>query len=121
MLTKSGSNIVKTFVLGVLVCLFCPMSIAETHGQNLAQSNSDGGPTGAVDLTTKSVEPPSPKKPETVEEKLSALQQSLEQLQKTVEQQQETIRLLALPLTRTDSATVTPAVRVETISDGPQT
>jgi hypothetical protein len=121
MLTKSGSNIAKAFVLGLLVWLFCAMSTAEARAQNLAQPGSDGGPTEAVDLTTKRVEPPSPKKPETLEEKLSALQQSLEQLQKTVEQQQETIRLLALQLKPSDSATVTTAVRVEPISDGPQT
>jgi hypothetical protein len=121
MLTRSGSNIAKTFVLGVLVCLFCAMSIAEARAQNLAQPTSDSGSTGAMDLTTKMVEPPSPKKPETLEEKLSALQQSLEQLQKTVEQQQETIRLLALQLNRSDSATVAPSMRVEPISDGPQT
>jgi hypothetical protein len=120
-LTKSDSNIAKTFILGLLVWLFCALSIAETRAQNLTQPGSDGGSTAAGDLTPKRVEPTSPKKPETIEEKLSALQQSLEQLQKTVEQQQETIRLLALQLKPSDSSTVTTAIRVEPISDGPQT
>lgn len=123
MLTTSGSNIAKAFILGLFVSLFCALSLAETRAQNIAQPNSGGAPAAAVDVTTKSVEPPilPPKKPETVEERLSALQQSLEQLQKTVEQQQETIRLLALQLNRSDAATVTTAVRVEPISNAPQT
>ena len=122
MLIKVGSKIAKTLVLALLVWSFCVLSGAEIRAQNTTKTNSEDGPTGAVDLTTKTAEssPPS-KKPETVEEKLSALQQHLEQLQKTVEQQQETIRLLALQLNRSDSATVTTAMRVEPISDGPQT
>ena len=122
MLIKVGSKIAKTLVLALLVCSFCVLSVAEIRAQNTTKTNSEDGPTGAGDLTTKTAEssPPS-KKPETVEEKLSALQQHLEQLQKTVEQQQETIRLLALQLNRPDSATVTTAIRVEPISDAPQT
>jgi hypothetical protein len=120
MLTKFGSNIAKAFVLGLFVWSLCALSLAETRAQNIAQPNSGGGPTAAVDLTTKRVEPSPPKKPETLEEKLSALQQSLEQLQKTVEQQQETIRLLALQLNPTAPSTVTTAVHVEPISDAPQ-
>ena len=122
MLIKVGSKIAKTLVLALLVWSFCVLSGAEIRAQNTTKTNSEDGPTGAVDLTTKTAEssPPS-KKPETVEEKLSALQQHLEQLQKTVEQQQETIRLLALQLNRPDSATVTTAIRVEPISDAPQT
>lgn len=121
MLTKSGSKIAKAFVLGLLVGSFCALSLSETRGQNITQPNSGGGPTTAPDLTTNIVEPSQPKKPETFEEKLSALQESLERLQKTVEQQQETIRLLALQLHPSDSSTVTTAVRVEPISNGPQT
>src|SRR5512132_3427686 len=122
MLIKFGSNIAKALVLALLVWSFCVLSVAEIRAQNIAQPNSGGGPTAAVDLTTKTAEPSPPsKKPETVEEKLSALQQHLEQLQKTVEEQQETIRLLALQLNRSDSSTVTAAIRVEPISDGPQT
>ena len=121
MLTNFGSNFAKAFVLGFFVWLFCALGLAETRAQNIAQPNSGGGPTATMDLTTNRVEPSPPKKPETVEEKLIALQQSLEQLQKTVEQQQETIRLLALQLHPSDSATVTTAIRVEPISDGPQT
>jgi len=121
MLTEFGSNIAKAIVMGLLVWSFFTLSLAEIRAQNIAQFNSGGGPTAAVDLTTKRVEPSPPKKPETFEEKLSALQQHLEQLQKTVEEQQETIRLLALQLNRSDSSTVTTAIRVEPISDGPQT
>jgi hypothetical protein len=121
MLTKFGSNIAKAFVLGLFVWLFCALSPVETRGQNIAQPNSLGGSAAAEDLRTKRVEPSPSKKPETIEDKLSALQQSLEQLQKTVEQQQETIRLLALQLKPADSSIVTAAIRVEPISDGPQT
>ncbi|HEV2826041.1 MAG TPA: putative porin [Pyrinomonadaceae bacterium] len=119
MLTKSGSNFAKAFVLALVAWSFFALSVAEIRAQNIAQPNSGGGSTAAVDLTR--VEPSAPKKPETLEEKLSALQQSLERLQKTVEQQQETIRLLALQLHPSDSSTVTAAIRVEPISDGPQT
>ena len=119
MLTKFGSNIAKAFVLTLLVWSFCVLSVTETRAQNITQSNSGDRPAAAVDV--KTAEPSPPKKPETVEENLSALQQSLEQLQKTVEQQQETIRLLALQLRRSGSAIVTPAIRVEPGSDAPQT
>jgi len=116
MLTKFGSNIAKSLVPGLLVGLFSVLSVAEIRAQNIPQSNS-GDRAAAVEIKTAE---PSPKKPETVEEKLTALQQSVEQLQKTVEQQQETIRLLALQLKPADSATVTKAVHVEPISDAPQ-
>lgn len=122
MLMKFGSNIAKALALGLLVGSFCVLSFTEIRAQNTTKFNPGDGPTGALDLTTKRVElSPPTKKLETIEEKLGALQQSLEQLQKTVEQQQETIRLLALQLNRSDSATVTTAMRVEPISDGPQT
>ena len=122
MLMKFGSNIAKALALGLLVGSFCVLSFTEIRAQNTTKFNPGDGPTGALDLTTKRVElSPPTKKLETIEEKLGALQQSLEQLQKTVEQQQETIRLLALQLNRSDSATVTTAMRVEPSSDGPQT
>jgi hypothetical protein len=119
MLTKFGSNTARSFALGLFVWLFCALSLSETRAQNITQPNSGGGPTAAVDLMK--VEPSPPMKPETFEEKLSALQRSLEQLQKTVDQQQETIRLLALQLRPSDSSTVTTAIHVEPISDGSQT
>ncbi len=122
MLKEFGSTVAKALVLVLLVWSFCVLSVVEISAQNIGQPNSGGGPPAAVGLATQTVEPLPPfKKPETVEEKLSALQQHLEQLQKTVEAQQETIRLLALQLSRADSSTVTPTIRVEPISDGAQT
>jgi hypothetical protein len=119
MTIKVGSNIAKAIVLGLLAWSFCALNLAEIRAQNTPQPNSGDRPVAAEEI--KASEPSPPAKPETVEEKLSALQKSLEQLQKTVEQQQETIRLLALRLKPSDSSTVTTAIRVEPISDGPQT
>src|SRR6476661_8804855 len=119
--TKFGSNIAKTFVLVLFAWSFGVLRVSEIRAQNIAQSGSGDRPTAAVNLAEKVVEPTPAKKPETVEEKLSALQQSLEQLQKIVEQQQETIRLLALQLNPAAPSIVTTAARVEAISDGPQT
>lgn len=117
---KFGANIAKALVLALLVWSFGALSLTEIRAQNIAQPNS-GGPTAAVDLTSKRVEPSPPAKQKTVEEKLKAMQKSLEQLQKMVDQQQETIRLLASRLNRADDSTVATTVRVEPISDGPQT
>jgi hypothetical protein len=120
--TNFGSNLAKAFVPGLFICLFCALSLSETRAQNIAQTNSGGaGPTAAVDFPTTKADPSVPKKPETFEERLNALQRSVDQLQKTVEQQQETIWLLALQLHPSDSSTITTAIRVERISDGPQT
>jgi hypothetical protein len=128
MLMKFGSNIAKAFVLALVAWSFFALSVAEIRAQNIAQSSSGDRPTAAVEVARKAVEPSPPKRPETVEEKLSALHQLLEQqslqlnqLRQTVEQQQETIRLLALHLIPSASSTVTTAIRVEPISDGPQT
>ena len=79
MLTKFGSNIAKTIVMGLLVWAFCGLSLTEASAQDIMKPNSGGGPTTAVDLTTKRVDPSPPRKPETVEEQLSALHQLLEQ------------------------------------------
>jgi len=118
--TNFGSNIAKAFVLTLLAWSFGALRVSEIRAQNIAQSGSGDRPTAAVNLAEKVVEPTPAKKPETVEEKLSALQQSLEQLQKIVEQQQETIRLLALQLNPAAPSIVTTAARVEPISDAPQ-
>jgi len=118
--TNFGSNIAKAFVLTLLAWSFGALRVPEIRAQNIAQSGSGDRPTAAVNLAEKVVEPTPAKKPETVEEKLSALQQSLEQLQKIVEQQQETIRLLALQLNPAAPSIVTTAARVEPISDSPQ-
>jgi hypothetical protein len=127
MLTKFGSNIAKAFVLALLAWSFGALRVAEIRAQNIAHSGSGDRPTAAVDLATKAVEPSPPAKPETVEEKLSALQQLLEhqslqlnQLQQTVDQQQETIRLLSLHLNPSASSTVTTGIPVEPISNTPQ-
>ena len=118
--TNFGSNIAKAFVLTLLAWSFGALRVPEIRAQNIAQSGSGDRSTAAVNLAEKAAEPAPAKKPETVEEKLSALQQSLEQLQKTVEQQQETIRLLALQLNPAAPSIVTTAARVEPISDSPQ-
>ena len=121
MLKEFGSTVAKALTLALIVWSFCVLSVAEIRAQDHAQPNSGGGPTATVDLTTKTAEPSLPaKKPETVDEKLSALQQQMEKLQKTVEAQQETIRLLARQLSRSDSSPVTPDIRVEPTSAGPQ-
>ena len=125
---KFGSNIAKAFVMAFLIGSFCALSVSETRAQDTAQSISSYGPAGTLDLATKTVEPAPAKKPETVEEQLSALHQLLEQqslrlnqLEQTVAQQQETIRLLALHVEPSASSTVTTARRIEPVSDGPQT
>jgi hypothetical protein len=121
MLMNSGSHYTKALVLALLVWSFSVLSVAETRAQNSMKSNSADGPIAAVDSATKRGELPATAKPATLEEKLNALQQSVEQLQKMVEQQQETIRLLALQLNRPAASTDTTAIRVEPVSDAPQT
>ena len=128
MLIKFGSNIAKAFVLALVAWSFFALSVAEIRAQSITQSSSGDRPTAAVKLATRTVEPSPPKRPETVEEKLSALHQLLEQqslqlnqLRQTVEQQQETIRLLALHLNPSASSTVTTAIRVEPLPEVTQT
>ena len=107
--SRAHSSQILTFsLLAVLLVVF---GAANVQAQALAPSSSGDGhgvlrePSGRTDSASE-------KKPETTEEKLSALEQMLleqsqrlNQLQKTIAEQQETIQLLAKKLNATERST----------------
>ncbi len=129
MLKKFGSTAAKALLISLFALSFSTISVVEIRAQAVAASAPADGPEVSISSSTKVTESPAPKKPVTVEEKLSALQQLLEQqslrlnqLQQTVEQQQETIRLLASQLSpAASSAPGATAMRVEPSAGVPQT
>jgi len=129
MLKKFGSTAAKALLISLFAWSFLTISVVEIRAQAVAASAPADGPEVSISSTTKVTDSPTPKRPVTVEEKLSALQQLLEQqslrlnqLQQTVEQQQETIRLLALQLSpAASSAPSATAMQVEPSAGVPQT
>ena len=129
MLIKFGSTAAKAFTAAFFLLTFSATGLISAQAQTIEPPASGNPPDVSLNLVSKSAESTSPKKAETVEEKLNALQQLLEQqserlnqLQQTVEEQQETIRLLALQLNPGASSTQpTTAMRVEPATAAPQT
>lgn len=106
------SRRLSTVVLLGVSILF--LSAAGVRAQVAAALNADGRPSAAHESVERAGAPPDKtpdKKPETTEEKLSALEQMLleqgqrlNQMQQTIAEQQETIRLLASKLTSAERA-----------------
>jgi hypothetical protein len=94
------------YIISVLAFLVFAMFATDGNAQNVAQTNVAKLRAGATDSSTKMTESlAGVKKPETVEEKLSALErmllqqtERLDQLQRTIAEQQQTIQLLAARL-----------------------
>ena len=121
------------FVVSLLALSLFALSAAGVRAQSVAQPNFTGEhsflrdtrETGKKTTETRPGEnPPVNKKPETTEEKLSALEQMLErqnerldQLQQTIAEQQETIRLLAGKLSGQPVTAATPAATATTMAD----
>lgn len=126
-LESSNRRFQLLVLLSALVLLAISASV--TQAQVITQSNSLDSHTSVRDAGVKpNGSAPEVKKPETTEEKLTALEQILEQqnrrldlLQQTVSEQQETIRLLLGKVTgQPATTTTTAAARVETQTATPQ-
>jgi hypothetical protein len=98
----------------LLAVSFFVLGAAKVQAQNLVPSSSVDGHSG-VREPLRPTNPAPRKKPETTEEKLSALEQMLleqaqrlNQLQQTIAEQQETIQSLANKLNAVDPARETP-------------
>ena len=106
MISRAHSRLILiSFLLAVS---FFVLGAAKGQAQNLVPSSSIDGHTG-VREPLRPTDPASGKKPETTEEKLSALEQMLleqalrlNQLQQTIAEQQETIQKLANKLNVVD-------------------
>jgi len=121
------------FVVSVLALSVLALSAAGVRAQSVARPNFTGGhsflrdtrePGKKTTETRPAENPPVNKKPETTEEKLSALEQMLErqnerldQLQQTIAEQQETLRLLAGKLSGQPVTAATPAATATTMAD----
>lgn len=128
MSTGFSRNLSLTSTMAILAFSFFAATAASVGAQSVAQINA-GERQAALSRASRNL-PESPfdgKKPETTEEKLSALEHMLEQqnqrlnqLQETIAQQQETIRLLVSKFS-SEPANASPATSVAVATQPAQT